>query len=742
MLVKTNAGCGRLRYAALHGATALGLVMVFSAGVAAEDKTASGTTHLGEVSVETKVQPAAPVSQVGKPAVLTKTTKHKELEDKQIDSLSDYARRLDAGFGYNSNTKSINIQGLDDNRVLTSVDGVSIPWLFDGARGVQGGVTTYDFDSLSRLDVVKSSDSSAFGTGALGGTLALQTLDPKDILMNDASFGGLSKVIYNSADHSWYAGQALAGKVGDTSVLIQASYKNGNELQNMGKVGGSGSMRTDRNPADVEQENLMVKVYQDVAGGHRFGITGEIYSNNDDEDTLTSVSSTYSSYFTQTQNKRRRVLGTYDFDGQDTGGFLDSAHVGIYFQRTDLQINTTAYRLTTPKGLYVRDSDLREEDTGFSGAGSKAFATSFGDHAVSFGVDYRYALTSHYAAGEDNCNASIYACHYYHVNQSDMPTVNSHTVGAFVQDRIGFGALHVTPGLRFDWYQRDPQDTAGYRANDAYTTLGLPASSDGSRLSPKILVEYDVLPELTTFAQWSQPFRAPSATELYLSYGASGSYVSIGNPDLKDESSNSFLIGARAGDDILGGKITVYDNYYRNFIDTVTTTAAAAGIAGTYPMGVFRYVNRSHVRITGGELEAHWRFLPNWHSWFSATYAVGKDTVENVHLNSVGPFKAILGVGYANEDFGVDLSTTAAAARTKVESTTSNLNKTGSYGIVDLSGWWALPWTENLKLQAGVYNILNATYYDALDIPDSSTLKKPYYSQPGRNARVSLVYRF
>lgn len=701
-----------------------------------------GPTVLGGLDVKGKARIAAPVSQIGKPTVLTKTTKRQELENKQIDSLADYARRIDAGVSYNSNTKSINIQGLDENRVLTTVDGVSIPWLYDGARGVQGGVSTYDFDALSKLDVVKSADSSAFGTGALGGVLALQTLDPSDLLAEGASFGGLSKLMYNSADHSWYAGQALAAQVDDTSVLVQASYKNGAEQQNMGKVGGSGSTRTDRNPADVEQENLLVKVYQQVAGGHRFGLTGEIYSNDYNEDTLTSVGSTYSSYTTQTLNKRRRVLGTYDYDGQEGGGFLDSAHVGIYWQRVDLQINTTGYRLTTPKGLYVRDSDLREEDSGISAAGSKSFASDFGDHAIGFGVDYRHALTSEYAAGEDNCTTAIYACNYYHVNQSDMPNVDSDTVGLFVQDRISFTGygLHVTPGVRFDWYQRDPQSTPSYVANDAYT--GMPASSSSSHLSPKILLEYDAADQVTLFAQWSQAFRAPSATELYLSYGGNGSYVSIGNPDLKPETSNGFLIGSKVGDDVLGGKVTVYDNYYRNFIDNITTTAAAAGISGSFPMGVFEYVNRSHVHIYGGDLEAHWRFLPNWHAWFSVVYAVGKDTVEDVHLNSVPPLKGILGVGYADEDFGVDLSTTAAAARNKVETPTSSLNKTGSYGIVDMSAWWQLPWVDGLRLQGGIYNILNATYYDALDIPDSSTLKQSYYSQPGRNAKISLVYHF
>lgn len=705
------------------------------------DTSSTQTTVLSGVNVTDKAPVAKPVSKVGKPDELTDSSDLKTLQTLQIDSLSDYARRVDAGISYNANTKSINIQGLDENRVLTTIDGVQIPWLYDGARGVQGGVSTYDFDSISKVDVVKSADSSAFGTGALGGTLSLATLDPDDLLAEGHDVGGLSKVLYNGADHSWYGGQAFAGRIDDTSFLIQASYKSGHELQNMGKTGGTGSTRTDKNPADNEEENLLLKVYQRLPGGHKFGITGEIYSDDYNEDTLTSVGSTYDAYQTQTLNKRRRVLGTYDYQAPGES-LIDNAHIGIYFQRTDLQINTNGDRTTSPAGAYIRDSDLREEDSGINATASSGFVTDYGNHAVSYGLTFKHSLTTQYAYGKDNCTSAIYACHYYHVDQSDMPAVNSNEVGAFVQDEISFPGSHirVTPGVRFDWYQRDPTNTAAYQANDGY--ISAPETSSSSRLSPKIMVSWDAAKKLTFFAQWSQAFRAPSATELYVTYGAEGSYVSIGNPDLKAETSNGFVVGAKAGDDRLGGKITFYDNYYRNFIDNITTTADAAGLSGSYPYGVFEYVNRDQVHIYGGDIEAHWRFTPHWKTWASLVYSDGKDTKEDEHLNSIPPLKGILGIGYSTDVYGADLSATMAGNRHKVEDSSSDLNRTPGYAVFDISGWWKLPRLDGLMLKASVNNLFNTTYYDALDLPDSATISKAYYTQPGRNAKVALVYRF
>ncbi|WP_154587752.1 TonB-dependent receptor plug domain-containing protein, partial [Bordetella pertussis] len=57
-----------------------------------------------------------------------------------------------------------NIRGLDENRVVTRIDGIRLPWLDDGARGIQGGLNAVDFNTLSRLDVVRGADSSAAGS--------------------------------------------------------------------------------------------------------------------------------------------------------------------------------------------------------------------------------------------------------------------------------------------------------------------------------------------------------------------------------------------------------------------------------------------------------------------------------------------------------------------------------------------------------------------------------------------------
>ncbi|MFT9025988.1 MAG: TonB-dependent hemoglobin/transferrin/lactoferrin family receptor [Acetobacter indonesiensis] len=710
-----------------------------------------GTINLGPVKVQgkadildsMKINPDSDYSSVGKPRVLTTTTTMKTFQERMVDNLSDYARRVDAAVNYNTNNFSINMRGLDQNRLLTTIDGVRTVWANDGARGVEGGVAAFDFNSLGAMDIVKSADSSFFGTGSLGGVVALRTLDPEDILKNGKKFGGLSKLTYDGSSESAYLNQALAGRYKNTVFLIQGGYQNGSEIWNMGKKSGVGTTRSKKNPDSYEQGNFLGKIRHYFTGGHRVGLTGEWFDRNSDEDTLTSVGSTYSRYRTREENKRSRVSANYDYKATSPTALFSEGHFLAYWQQMDMITNTTSNRRTAPIGEYDRDSDLAVQSYGVTGSATANLFTGPVHHAITFGGEAYMTDTSQYAAGRDNCSASIYACSFLHVNQSDMPKVHGNDLGAIVQDRMGMGRnewFHITPGFRFDWYERNPQATATYASNAAY--MGLPARSSGSHYSPKVLAEARVLRNLTLYGQYSEAFRAPSATELYLTYGGNGSYVNIGNAGLKPETSRGWEVGARYGNSEKGATISFYDNYYRNFIDNITTTAAAAGIGGYYPMGVFEYVNRQHVRIYGVEASANWTFEKHWQVWSSFAYANGRDTDEKVHLNSVAPFRGIIGFGYKQTNWGASLSSTFAAARDKVQDPTSNKNKTPGYVIFDLTGWYSPSFMKKLRLQAGMYNVFNKTYYNSLDIPDSSSLPKAYYTQPGRTFKVTALINF
>lgn len=676
---------------------------------------------------------------LNKPTLLTNRSTAKDITEKQVDNVHDISR-LDPSIGYNSDSDSFNIRGLDQNRILTTIDGIRLPWLSDGARNVKLGTSLFDFSSLSTLDIIHGADSSLYGSGALGGVVALRTLDPEDLLTIEKNWGSLTKGSFDSADRSWRINEAFAVRAKQTYALFQGGYTRGKQRQNNANNGGYGVNRVDPNPATFDQDNLLFKIYQHIDGNQRIGFTAERFNLSKDIDTLNASISSYrpGSATEEDEKRRERLSMSYDYNG---GGFLDEAHGVVYWQRQRSDEKTKADRISIPKGYYMRDNLIRDTDYGINVAGFKKLEAGSTTHTLRIATEASSSKFQQYAAGADTCppppfKGPFMACRFMHSNQSDSPDTDSTIFGLSFEDEMGFLANNVrlTPGLRYDWYDHRPKDTYSYEHAAGFT--GYPSSNNDSRLSPKLLMEWDAIDKLTLYAQWAQAFRAPSVTELYLNYSNPGFYYTQGNPDLKPETSNSYDIGTRIGDENLGGTVSLFSNYYKNFIDQIDL-----GANREFVLQRLTNINRAHVRISGIEAKSHWFLSNGWHTNAALAYAEGKDTDTDEHLNSIPALKGIIGVGYAQEQWGSDVSLTAAAKRNKVEEK-SEFAKTPGYTLVDLTGWWEPIGKKGPRLQAGIYNLFDKRYWNAVDLPSAPSTPKDYYSLPGRTFKISLTQKF
>lgn len=683
-----------------------------------------------------------PKNKTNAPTILTNSHTTKDIENKQVDNIHDISR-LDPVIGYNTRNDSFTMRGLDQNRILTTIDGITIPWLNDGARGVQGGTSTFDFNTLSSLDIVKGADSSLYGTGALGGVVAMRTIDPEDLITNEKNWAALSKGSYDSANSSWRIDQAFAVKANNTYMLLQGGYVTGKQRRNNSDGGGYGTSRILENPADFDQNNLLFKIFQHIDGGHRFGFTAERFNYDNDISTLNASTSTYraGSVVTEEQKRRERYSLSYDYDGNGDA-LLDTAHAVIYWQRQLIEETTKGFRLVTPKENYMRDNMMRNTTYGISVNGAKKLEFNEISHTFRFSTDLSQSKFQQYAGGEDTCPAPPYSgatigCQFLHTNQSDAPNTDSASFGFALEDEIGLfdNRLRITPGTRFDWYNHKPKSTYTYEINPGFSSY--PASSSSSRLSPKLRAEYDVNDKLTFYAQWAQAFRAPSATELYLTYTNPNYYYVAGNPNLKPETSNGYDLGAKIGDEHFGGSIGLFTNQYKNFIDTLDL-----GASREFRLSRRQYMNRNNVRISGLEIKGHWAINNYWHTNFGLTYAEGKDTDSNEYLNTIPSVKGVAGIGYAKEKWGSDLIMTAVAKRNKVASN-SDFLMTPGYTLLDLTGWIEPFGKKGPRIHAGIYNIFDKRYWNALDLPSAtSSLSKDYYTESGRSFKVSIVQKF
>lgn len=668
----------------------------------------------------------------------------KTIEQKQVTDLDDLGRSVDAGINASKADSGINLRGLSGPRIVTTIDGVPIPFLSNSSRqgafasiNANGGGDTFDFNSLSSLDVVRGADSSRGGSGMLGGAIVLRTLEPEDLISDGKDWGALFRTIYDSEDDSIAGSAAVAKTFGDTSVLFQGSYRKGHERENEGTVGGTGATRTEPNPLDFDQSNLLFKLRHQLEGGHRIGFTAESFRRDGDNDLMTDQRRTYriGDYRGFEDRARKRVSLDYDFEAVSSDDLFSFARATLYWQ--ELERSSGSNGRTLANVPYGRDNSISNESWGFSATAGKDFEAGGLDHSVLFRFDTARSDWNQYTWALCPTPTTCPALN----NQSEIPNVRSTTVGAVLEDRISMGdsAFALTPGVRFDWFDYQPEANAGFIANPSLPSFGGLRDRDGVRLSPKLLATYDITPDVELFAQWSMGYRAPTVDELYSRfYNPFGRYAQLGNPDLKPEIANGLEIGANFDTGDLTGRVAAFHNSYDNFIETTTTVS---------PTGFMeiRYNNVQKARISGIELSALKTFDNGFNVHGSIAYAYGKNEDTDKRLRSVAPFKAILGAGYSQETFGVDLSTTLSAAMPNDNA--SNTFDAPGYGIVDFTGWWTPEQMSGLRVQAGVYNIFDKKYFNALGVRDvnlgaGSAQPRDFYSEPGRAFKISLTQRF
>nr|WP_149737792.1 TonB-dependent hemoglobin/transferrin/lactoferrin family receptor [Rhizobium sp. RU20A] len=743
----------RLSRSMLRACTAIALVSVSCAAPAlAQEAAQQGTaTPLKKISVKGK--------RIGVTDTPVATTVEAEaIADRQVTDINDLGRTLEPGVNFNRTTGAVNIRGLEGVRVLTTIDGIPVPYLQDATRDADGGVDSFDFSSLASVSVVRGADSSRGGSGALGGILALSTLEPEDLIRDGKDWGGAWSFTYDSADTSFSPTAAFAKSFGDTAILVQGGYRRGHERKNQGTIDTYGTTRTEANPSDYDQNNVLVKLRHHAEGGHMFGVTAERYRKDRDTDARTSQSLTGNyrpgNYTTTDDSDRDRLSLDYAFEAEEEGTLFDRVAASVYWMNQLRGNGYIGYRSTSVIGPIVRDNTYDEKTWGAVGTAEKALELGGLEHRFSFGWDLATSSSEQYSAGADNCRlpytGAFTACANLHTNQADTPKVESNRIGLSLEDRIALGTsgFTLTPGARFDWIEHSPVMTEGY-ANNA-NRPALPAGFDDTAISPKLRLGYQPSETVELYAQWAMGFRAPTAGELYAVFGGPGTYLRLGNPALQSETSNGIELGANIGDDDLGARVSAFYNRYRNFIDPRALNAAEAAAAGytlaAYPQGgITQYSNIAKAEIYGAELSAHKRFDNGITLRGAVAYARGNDLTNDTFLASVAPTKVVLGIDYDAGEWGVGLDWIGvAAARGQTVSSGSNVTyfKTPGYGIVDLSAWWEPEQFKGLKVNAGIFNVLDKTYYDYSSVRNGGSMPSEFYSEPGRTFKISLSQKF
>ena len=164
---------------------------------------------------------------------------------------------------------------------------------------------------------------------------------------------------------------------------------------------------------------------------------------------------------------------------------------------------------------------------------------------------------------------------------------------------------------------------------------------------------------------------------------------------------------------------------------------------------MFQYVNLTEAKIYGAEASGRVELGAGFAVNAAASFARGDSKLDGVEtpLPSIDPFKLVTGLEWRNsaDRFGtqayVTYSDKKSTSRAGVTCTPSCFIP-DSFVVADLVGWWNV--TESTVLRAGIFNVTDEKYWWWNDVRglSSASVVTDAYSQPGRNASVSLSVRF
>lgn len=645
---------------------------------------------------------------------------------------------VDIRGGSRSIAQKPNIRGLSDNRVVQVIDGVRQN--FDLAHR---GSYFLPMSLIQEIEVIKGPSSSLWGSGALGGVVAMRTPNALDLLKNNDKFGVKIRQGYQTANNLSERDASVFAANDKFDVLISAFYNNadnlrigkGNKLNNtaykqFGGLAKFGWQINDANRVELSHRETRFKqtapsnneVENELTNEQIKKQIGEFHgSNNSLPQRKPSVSET-SAFYSKVKTRFGSV--SYLSDQQ----IPDQSTVFNYYLTPD-----NPY-LNTHIALY-NNKTIEKEQRKVSGVKDQTKLTTRGINLrnsselshISFvyGVDYMRDKIST-ERGTNSSDAQFRAEPY---------NANSNTTGVYLIAHIPlFGEkLLLSPSVRYDHYDTSSK-TVKYK---------------DKHLSPATKLTWKVTNWLDFSAKYNEAFRAPSMQERFVSGSHFGANIRgkdeinrfVANPNLRPETAKNKEITANLHFDSLfkqGDKFKIEATYFRNDVKDlinlkIFNNPNAPNANGALLPTNSQYQNIANARLSGIELQAQYQterltLFTNYGS------TKGRDKDSGEALSNIAASKIGVGADYAlvKDKFTVGATITHYAAQHRVPK--DHAVTYPSYILTDLRATYAPlkgEW-KNLRLDFALENLFDRKYQPAFSLMEGT----------GRNAKISAVYSF
>jgi vitamin B12 transporter len=267
---------------------------------------------------------------------------------------------------------------------------------------------------------------------------------------------------------------------------------------------------------------------------------------------------------------------------------------------------------------------------------------------------------------------------FEHTNGGATFNANQFTKALFVEDKWNFATdWNLNTGLRYEHHN--------LFGGSVTTHIGLNKKLDANS---------------HVYLNWGQAVNTPTATQLY-----TNTMYMDGNPDLKQEKSNTWTLGAdtKVNDRLsLSGSI-----FYSQLKDAILGGSFSDNTYdwGGYTFHKYMYINANKERRVGATLQATYKLNDAWR--FNGGYTYTREEIDNgdgysSYVNNTMPHGYNLGVAYSKGKWDAGAQLQYVTGRSLQVFTQKDYLTVDAY----VSYWL----TDSTKLYVNGYNLTNESY--------------------------------
>ncbi|WP_336658067.1 TonB-dependent hemoglobin/transferrin/lactoferrin family receptor [Leclercia adecarboxylata] len=577
-----------------------------------------------------------------------------------------------------TNGQDVNLRGYDRRGVLVLVDGVR-----QGTDTGHLNSTFLDPALIKRIEIVRGPSALLYGSGAMGGVIAYDTADAKDLLQAGQTSGYRVFGTAATGDHSLGMGASAFGRTDTLDGLVAWSSRDRGDI----RQGGGGTA-----PNDESINNMLAKGSWQMDQAQSLSGSLRYYNNaaQEPKNPQTIEADDSSNPMTDRSTIQRDVQLGYHI--APAGNDWLNADARIYWSEARINaqnINGTGeFRQQTTQGGKVENR-------------TRLFADSFASHLLTYGGEY-------YRQEQEPSGAT-----------TGFPDARIDFSSGWLQDEITLRDLPVTllGGTRYDNYRG---------SSDGYEDV------DADKWSSRAGITITPAEWLMLFGSYAQAFRAPTMGEMYndakhFSIGRFYTNYWVPNPNLRPETNETqeYGFGLRFDDlllanDALEFKASYFDTNAKDYISTTVDFAAATTMSYNVP----------NAKIWGWDMMAKYSA-----SLFTLDVAHnrtrGKDTDTGEYISSISPdtVSSKLDIPVAQSGFSLGWIGTFADRSTHVSSSYSHQP---GYAVNDFyvsyQGQQAL---KGVTTTLVLGNAFDKEYWSPQGIP-----------QDGRNGKIFVSYQW